>query len=29
VLTNSAKLNSLSFPGFPHPVISLFQTNIK
>jgi len=29
VLTNSGKLNSLSFPGFPDPLISLFQTNIK
>jgi len=29
VLRNSAKLNSLSFPGFPDPLISLFQTNIK
>ena len=29
VLTNSAKLNSLSFPGFPDHLISLFQTNIK
>jgi len=29
VLTNLSKLNSQSFPGFPDPLISLFQTNIK
>ena len=29
VLTNLAKCNSLSFPGFPDPLNSLFQTIIK